>query len=91
MKASVIYKLNDQVGPMKSKVTVIKESDMGRYGVFLVEVCSMSNSLKSYGKIKKSYEVAVWEYDLNGELQEICTSYYASKKDALKDYSNVKI
>lgn len=92
MKASLVYKklINpdlNYVGPNSSKVTLLAESDHSRLGVFALQFSSMINyPVKSYGKIKHSYQIEIWSYNAAGELDVEETFYFSTKAQMMSRF-----
>jgi hypothetical protein len=97
MKAVSIYKSlasedTNYVGQTRSKRKVLKEVDLGKTGIFVFEVVSMvSFPVKSYGKLKRRYDVEVWELDADGEPVLVSELSFVKKSDALKNFNSTKL
>jgi hypothetical protein len=91
MKATIIYsRLNNPtenyVGPNSSQVTLLAETDLSALGIFALQFSSMiSYPVKSYGKIKHSYQIEIWGYQ-DKELNLIETLYFNTKAECLKRF-----
>lgn len=91
MKANTIYKkLNNPetnyFGPNSTRIDLLAESDMSRFGAFALQFTSMVQfPVKSYGKAKKSYTIEVWELRECGPCL-ITELHFKTKAECLKRF-----
>lgn len=89
MKANTIYKLDGDMtvtNPYKTKL--IKEVDLGRYGVFVVESVSF-NWIKS--EVVRSYSIEAYSLQPDGYAELIDGQYFKTKKEVLAAFKTYVI